>query len=882
MVFILTCSFYFFIVSVNLGQNKLGFSIDLYNQLLKIVDHNNDGVLDETEIEYVCSLSLKKCNSIKGISKLKKLKNLTLEMNDCDITEIFELENIKKLTLKSLHTKKPIKIPANCKFRHDLIFLSLNNFKINTYDIKIKSLQEVSIENCDIIDDVNKLFEISDLLKLSVSYSNIKEDLKILSTNPKLKELSFRKTVFSSSTNSYDKLINLEYLTISDCNLTEFPNSIIELKKLISLDLSRNNFESFPESILKMQQLTLLYLFNNNRKLKLPKEIDKMDELTNIPIEIGCKNGIDQEIFKIKKLGSLYLNNCDLEEIPEKIFEMDYLEYLFLTNNKIKYLPQNLKTMKSLKSLNLSFNKINEVPKWIEEMKTLETLNLSNNEIAIVNLNGDRLLKLKELSLENNKISQFPNQLASSKNLNRIDLSYNKISYVEDLKYGDFASFSRINLESNPINKLPGFLKEVVSLGYEKNLNKYDDDKGLNDLEEPYNLRNIIEEILTAQNNTVIVHCEIKEKLKSHSKNIYLAEIKNCIIGTCGVITIKINANVPLTLNEEYIISGTLDDDNELYCYIGPQSNNTARSFDDIENNYPKGKIIFSLIEQWMQYTKNKHSGKVKFEYDNKLYAEGVLKNGMPEGEWIIFFSHPEANQYVKASLKYEGTKLHGEQNFYSFKKGFFNKNFHEYYYKGKLIKKENFVYNNNSTHAINGEMFSEKNGQYYKKVYELNNKLDTLFFRNYLYYDSFERIGNGGGGTTYIGNIDHGVFRKYEQDRLIYEANYHFGQKIGLLYQKDKCCCDTMAIYKNTDKKNKPKDVLAFHENGKVRISGEINKGRKAGIWTFYDKKGEVEKVHRYKNDVLHGELEYYNGIYKIIRTYENGIVKKEEKFVR
>ena len=42
------------------------------------------------------------------------------------------------------------------------------------------------------------------------------------------------------------------------------------------------------------------------------------------------------------------------------------------------------------------------------------------------------------------------------------------------------------------------------------------------------------------------------------------------------------------------------------------------------------------------------------------------------------------------------------------------------------------------------------------------------------------------------------------------------------------------------------------FHENGKLKMKGEKNKGKNNGIWEYHDKEGNLTKTEEYKDGEL------------------------------
>lgn len=67
---------------------------------------------------------------------------------------------------------------------------------------------------------------------------------------------------------------------------------------------------------------------------------------------------------------------------------------------------------------------------------------------------------------------------------------------------------------------------------------------------------------------------------------------------------------------------------------------------------------------------------------------------------------------------------------------------------------------------------------------------------------------------------------------------------------------------------------VKSYFDDGKIQSEGNYNdKGKKDGVFKFYDLKGGIKSEESYKNDVRNGKfVEYRDGAVVKEQTYENG----------
>lgn len=149
---------------------------------------------------------------------------------------------------------------------------------------------------------------------------------------------------------NWNKLSNIEYLSLENDHLKELPEFITFLKNLKTIDLSGNDFKQLPKSFINLQNLEEIFL-NNEKDLDLPntlKVLSKLPKLKSLHLENDNITYVPSEILNLKNLEELYLTNNNLLDIP-KIETLEHLKYLDLKQNKIK--PE----LQEIKNLNFGF-----------------------------------------------------------------------------------------------------------------------------------------------------------------------------------------------------------------------------------------------------------------------------------------------------------------------------------------------------------------------------------------------------------------------------------------------------------------------------------------------------------------------------------------------
>lgn len=124
---------------------------------------------------------------------------------------------------------------------------------------------------------------------------------------------------------------------------------------------------------------------------KLPPEIGKLKNLTYLKLSDTRLKCLPKSIGQLENLGTLDLTGCNLKKLPNTIVDLKNLGVLNLRYNRLRRLPKRIGQLENLGVLILEHNKIRRLP------KSFQRLQLSQLHILTTRINYRQITKYKAL-----------------------------------------------------------------------------------------------------------------------------------------------------------------------------------------------------------------------------------------------------------------------------------------------------------------------------------------------------------------------------------------------------------------------------------------------------------------------------------------------------
>lgn len=164
------------------------------------------------------------------------------------------------------------------------------------------------------------------------------------------------------------------------CGLKEFPIEILSLADTLEfLDLSDNDLSELPESISQLKRLRILF-FQNNKFKKFPKVLNSCTSLSMVGFKSNQIETIPENCFP-PLLRWLTLTNNNIKSIPKSIGDCERLQKFLISGNCIKEIPLELKKCKNLELLRISSNQLTLIPNWVFMLPKLSWVAFGGNPI---------------------------------------------------------------------------------------------------------------------------------------------------------------------------------------------------------------------------------------------------------------------------------------------------------------------------------------------------------------------------------------------------------------------------------------------------------------------------------------------------------------------
>ncbi|KAL5739651.1 hypothetical protein ACOSQ2_028831 [Xanthoceras sorbifolium] len=280
-------------------------------------------------------MNLKNCKSLISLPNCIPLKSLReLILSGCSKLKMFpELPcNMEKLYLDNTAIEE---VPSYIEHLCRLVILNLRKCSrlksLSNSICKLKSLKYLYLSDCSELDKLpDDLGTLEFLVELEAKGTAIGELPSSIIHLNHLYTLSFEGCKGQERVGLLLPpslgLNHLTYLNLTDCGITEIPNSLGCLSSLKRLYLQRNNFESLPASIINLSNLSCLYLSYCERLKCLP-------ELPLIYIQAhNCTSLEMLSCFSIQNSGLL---------TDDPYISVDFINCFKLDWNVLKYIVED-------------------------------------------------------------------------------------------------------------------------------------------------------------------------------------------------------------------------------------------------------------------------------------------------------------------------------------------------------------------------------------------------------------------------------------------------------------------------------------------------------------------------------------------------------------
>ena len=179
---------------------------------------------------------------------------------------------------------------------------------------------------------------------------------------------------------------SLEFLNLSDNELSELPDDFCRLKKLKIAFFNANAFEVLPAVLAQCPALSMVS-FKNNR-------IERVGELS-------------------ANIRWLILTNNRLTELPVGIGKLNRLQKLMLAGNRLRALPREMAACRNLELVRLSANRLEALPDWAFELPRLSWLAYAGNSFCSGSADLERAAELRTIDERDLTLGEVLGQGAS-------------------------------------------------------------------------------------------------------------------------------------------------------------------------------------------------------------------------------------------------------------------------------------------------------------------------------------------------------------------------------------------------------------------------------------------------------------------------------------
>lgn len=297
------------------------------------------------------------------------------------------------------------------------------------------------------------------------------------------------------NTCDYNKIIHMDVVEMSDCEINEVGSRISLLTNITELYLPHNDIiYVYEHNFADLHRLEVLVLKDNQlQKIEL-KSFDNLLQLERLDLSINSIETIDGLFEKNTKLSMLNLRLNRLKSIhPDTFKKLRNLGFLFMNDNALHFIDGRLlrnshslimillslntiaeinddtyKNTKFLHSINLNFNNLKELkPTVFQHNQHLSEIYLTGNQLTTIGRDNLKYFpRLLRFYLDFNQLEELTDALLFENNsqLTTLKLNDNKISFLQDHIFKPLLHLNNINLSGNRLQSISSNLLEWNSM----------------------------------------------------------------------------------------------------------------------------------------------------------------------------------------------------------------------------------------------------------------------------------------------------------------------------------------------------------------------------------------------------------------------------------
>lgn len=395
--------------------------------------------------------------------KKSRIEYLAIDITDMNyhqynLVDSITLEHIRSINIKNINNFESI---LN---RWGMInILNFQENDITKYNIfhKMINLDSLVLINCLKTLNITFLIKCTKLKTLVINNININTNGYNIWVFPKnLTNITITGIKLDYIPNHLFNCNKIEYLDLSNTNITHISGDISNLYNLKHLNISNNPIHNLPEEMSKLVHLEYLNISKTN--------INKISNVFDTLINLKELQAFECQIEKItgiisKTIEILNLRKNILTSIPKYFSDFENLKYLSLERNGIYEMNLlNTKFNNNLIELQLQMNLFVSIPDWVYNCVNLKTLNISGNNISIISENIKNLIYLESLNMYCNLLTTVPIELSNLKSLKFLSLKNNMIENIPVGVFSGLDSLAVLLIDENYLTSLPD---DILSLG---------------------------------------------------------------------------------------------------------------------------------------------------------------------------------------------------------------------------------------------------------------------------------------------------------------------------------------------------------------------------------------------------------------------------------